>query len=163
MGTWYNNDGLELKYGLDKVKNGLTGEFRYDGPVNCIEIEFDYSRLPTVAQNSVLIGDNYTLPVGAKIERVEIQNFVNFVGSGATLNVGFINTDRTNGVDVDAFVVAATIAELNAGGTNIAGWIGEAQTVGAVFTAAKLLTWEVDTAAITEGSGVIRIYFSVAG
>jgi hypothetical protein len=164
MGTWYNNDGLELKYGLDKVKNGLTGEFRYDGPVNCIEIEFDYSRLPTVAQNSVLIGDNYTLPVGAKIERVEIQNFVNFdsAGDAMTLNVGWINTDRTNGVDVDAFVVAATQTELNTGGTNIAGWVG-AEVGGVPLTVAKLLTWEVDTAAATAGSGVIRIYFSVAG
>jgi hypothetical protein len=162
MGKWLNPDGLELKYGLDKTKNGLVGEFHYDGPVNCIEIEFDSTRLPVVADNSVIIGDNYTLPKGAKIERVEIQNFVNFVGSGATLNIGWINTDRTNGIDVDSMVVAATIAELNAGGTNVTGWVG-AEVGGAPITASKLLTWEVDTAAITDGRGVIRIYFSVAG
>lgn len=164
MGTWLNPDGLELKYGLDKVEAGLVGEFHYDGPVRCIEIDFDYTDLPVVADNSVLIGDNYTLPIGALVERVEIQNYTDFdsAGDAMTLNVGWINTDRTNGVDVDAFVVAATQTELNAGGTNVTGWVGaEVGATATPLTVAKLLTWEVDVAAATAGKGVIRIYYSV--
>lgn len=161
MATWVNNDGLERRYGTDSAPESLTGEYHYDGPVKLIEIKFDYTDLPAVASNSVIIGDNFTLPKGSIVEKVEIFCDVDMdsAGDAMTLNVGWIDTDRSSNVDVDAFVVAATQTELNTGGSNVAGWVG-AEVGGAKTTTAKLLTWEVDTAAATAGSGVIRLYVS---
>lgn len=162
MGSWLNNDGLKLYYGTDKTTPNPLGEYRYDGPVRLVEIKFSYTDLPAVASNSVIIADNLTLPIGAIVERVEIFSSVDFdsAGDAMTLNVGWVDTDRTSNADVDAFVVAATQTELITGGTNVAGWVG-AEVGGAALTTAKLLTWEVDTAAATAGEGAIRLYYSV--
>lgn len=162
MGTWTNSDGLNLRFGTDKTKNNPLGEYRYNGPVRCAEIKFSYTDLPLVADNSVVINNNTALPIGAVVERVEIfcSTDVDSSGDALTLNVGWVNLDGTNGVDVDAFVVAATQSELNTGGTNVAGWVG-AEVGGAPLTVPKLITWEVDSAAATAGEGVIRLYYSV--
>lgn len=161
--TWLNNDGLELKFGPEKTEVNVLGEYRYDGPKRVLEIHFTFSDLPAVADNSVIIRDNLSLPIGSIVEEVEIFCSTDFdsAGDAMLLNVGWIDTDRTNGVDVDAFVVAATQAELISGGSNVAGWVG-AGVGAAALTAPKLLTWEVDAAAATAGEGYIRLYYSVA-
>lgn len=149
-----NNDGLEQLYGTARADRALIGEYRNDGPSHITEITFTFSDLPAVASNSVLIADDYTLPAGAFIEHVEIWCPVD-VTSGGTLNVGMIDTDRTSNADVDAFVVAATAAELTTGGLDVSGWVGA--LVNDVLPRDVLLTWEQDTAAATTGEGVIRI------
>ena len=154
--SWVNNDGLERKFGVEQAKRARIGEYRNDGPSHLVEIHFDFTDLPAVASNSVIISDDYTLPSGAFIESVEIWCPVD-VTSGGTLNVGMIDTDRTSNADVDAFVVAATAAELTTGGENIAGWVGA--LVNDVLPRDVLLTWEQDTAAATTGEGVIRIKY----
>lgn len=160
MAIELNADGLERKYG-PADRTYLIGEYRYDGPLHMVEIKFDYTDLPAVAENSVVIGDYYTLPKGSIVEKVEIFCDVDMdsAGDALTMNVGWIDTDRTSNADVDAFVVAATQTELNTGGSNVAGWVG-AEVNGAKTTTAKLLTWEIDTAAATAGHGVIRLYYS---
>lgn len=159
--SWLNNDGLELKFGTEKAATNPQGEYRYNGPVRVAEINFDFTQLPTVAENSVIVGDNLILPVGAVVERVEIANHTDFASAAnaMTLNVGWIDTDRTSNVDVDAFVVAATQTEINTGGTNVAGWVGAGVNV--PLTTAKLITWQVGTAAATAGTGMIRLYYSM--
>lgn len=162
MGTWFNNDGLQLKFGTDKTKVNPIGEFRSPGSRRWIEIKFDYTMLPAVASNSVIISEDTLLPVGAVVESVEIFTVTDWdsAADAMTLNVGWLSTDHTTTTDVDAFVVAATQAELITGGTNVAGWVG-AEVGGTPLTAAKLLTWEVDVAAATAGEGYIRIYYNV--
>lgn len=162
MGIWLNDDGLEVRYGVDRVDDNLIGEYRYDGPVRVAEIAFAYTDLPAVAENSVVIKDNFTFPVGAVFEKVEIFTNVDWdsAGDAMTFNLGWVDTDRTSNVDVNAFVDAATQTELNTGGENVAGWVGVA-VGGAPLTTAKLLTWEVDAAAATAGEGFIRIYYNV--
>ena len=157
--SWVNDDGLERKFGTEQADRALIGEYHYDGPSHIVEITFDYTDLPAVASNSVVIDDDFTLPAGAFIESVEIWCPVDMdsAGDALTMNVGYIDTDRTNNFDVDAFVVAATQAELITGGENVAGWVGA--IVNDVLPADKLLTWEVDVAAATAGEGVIRIKY----
>ena len=152
-----NNDGLEQLYGTARADRALIGEYRHNGPSHITEITFTYADLPAVASNSVLIADDYTLPAGAFIESVEIWCPVDMdsTGDDMTLNVGYIDTDRTNNFDVDAFVIAATQSELITGGENVAGWVGA--IVNDVLPADKLLTWEVDNHAASAGEGVIRI------
>lgn len=162
MGTWLNSDGLYLEFGTTKAEPTVVGEFRTDGPIRCLEVKFDYTQLPLVASNSVVIDDSAALPVGALIEGVEIQNSVDFNSgdNGELLNVGTIDLDRTSNGTADSLVVAATQAELNAGGKNVAGWVG-ALVGGAPLATAKLLTWEVDASQPTAGAAVIRVYYSV--
>ena len=161
MATWLNNDGLEVNFGKDQAPTQLTGEYHNDGPLHCVEVKFDYTDLPAVASNSVIINDQYTLPKGSIVEKVEIfcDTDIDSTSDDLTLNVGWVDLDRTSNVDVDAFVVAATQTELNTGGTNVAGWVG-AEVGGLKTTTAKLLTWEVDAHAATAGSGVIRLFYS---
>lgn len=154
--SWLNDDGLEVKFGTELAERALIGTYRTAGASQLLEIAFTFSDLPAVASNSVLIADDYTLPSGAFIESVEIWCPVD-VTSGGTLNVGMIDTDRTSNADVDAFVVAATAAELTTGGENVAGWVGA--LVNDVLPRDVLLTWEQDTAAATTGEGVIRIKY----
>lgn len=161
MGEKWINDGLEIEF-PPRLGDNPLGEYRYDGPVRVVEIHATFDQLPAVADNSVVIRDNLTLPIGAVTERVEIFTPVDVdsAGDALTLNVGWVDTDRTTNADVDAFVVAATQAELITGGTNVAGWVGAA--VGAApLTTPKLITWEVDVAAATAGEFYIRIYYSV--
>lgn len=54
---------------------------------------------------------------------------------------------------------AATQTELNAGGTNTAGWVGA--LVGTVLSEAKLLSWDTAGADATAGKTVIRIQWSI--
>lgn len=160
--TWTNSDGLTLYYGTDKARVEPVGEFGDKGaPVRCTEIRFTYSDMPAVASNSVIISDKYSLPIGAKFSEVQIQTWTDMdsAGDAMTLNVGYVDLDGTSNADVDYFVVAATQTELNAGGTNTAGWIGAAADA-TPLTTAKYITWEVDTAAATAGAGVIRIFWT---
>lgn len=157
--SWVNNDGLERKFGTEQADRALIGEYRHDGSSHLVEIAFTFSDLPAVASNSVIIADDFTLPAGAFIESVEIWCPVDMdsTNDDMTLNVGMIDTDRTSNADVDAFVVAATQAELITGGNNVAGWVGA--LVDDVLPRDVLLTWEVDVHAATAGEGVIRIKY----
>lgn len=161
MGSWTNNDGLSLKYGTSKAVAEPVGEFLMEGPYRVTQIRFDYTDLPAVASNSVIITDKYSFPVGTKVAKVEIQSWTDLdsTSDDMTLNVGYVDLDGTSNADVDAFVVAATQAELIAGGTNVAGWVGTVVD-GVPFTTAKYLTWEVDAHAASAGAGVINIYWT---
>lgn len=160
--TWTNNDGLTLYYGVDKARVEPVGEFADKGnPTRCTEIRYTYSDMPAVASNSVVISDKYSFPIGAKFSKVAIQTWVDMdsTSDDMTLNVGWVDLDGSSNADVDAFVVAATQTELNAGGENLSGWVGVAVD-GSPLTTAKYLTWEVDAHAASAGEGVIRIFWT---
>ncbi len=162
MGTWTNDDGLTIRIGVAEAEKGLIGEYRNDGPEHVVEVYLDWNELPAVASNSVNISTLNKLPANIQIEAVEIVTYTDFdsAGDAMTLNVGIADADGGSTVtDVDALVVAATQAELNTGGTNVTGWVGAA--VGTVIAESTYLTWEVDAAAATAGSGVLRVFYSV--
>lgn len=167
MAIWTNADGLRVRFGLDEAVPAKVTEYRTHGPKRFVEILIDPSLLPTVAQNSVIIDDSYTLPIGAQIEDVQILASDDFTAGTGTLNIGIINRYPATPdiTDVDALVVAATVAELNTGGTNTSGWIGvrakNGGGAGLRLEAMAWLTWEVDTAAIVGGFATVRVYFSV--
>jgi hypothetical protein len=161
MASWINEDGLAINFGTDEAVKRNIGSYCQYGPVHWVEILMDFSELPLVADNSVILNDFFVLPDGAFIESVEIrvpETAFNSAADGELFNLGWIDTDRSSNVDVDAFIVAATQTELNTGGTNVAGWVGVG--VGAVLATAKLLTWEVNVEQPTAGSTVIRIKWS---
>lgn len=162
MPTWTNDDGLTIKSGVTEADNAKVAEVNYYGGEHVVEIDFRYENLPAVASNSVNISDSFRIPAGVQINKVEIITYTDFDSSGdsMTLNVGVTDADGGTTIqDVDGLVVAATQTEINAGGTNVAGWIGD--DVGTVYSEDVLLTWEVDSQAATAGKGVIRIFYTV--
>lgn len=155
--TRVNADGLLERYGTDQAKKTPIGEHTTDGELRVIEINLNSTNAPAVASNSVVASYHTFVPKGAFVKSVEIDGIVDFTGSG-TLNVGWVDADDlSSNPDVDAFVVAATVAEINAGGENVSGWVGTA--VDEVMTQARAITWEVDTAALADGAAVIRIKY----
>lgn len=155
--TRVNADGLVEKYGTDQAKKTPVGEHTNDGELRIIELRLDSTNAPATASNSVVVSYNAIVPKYAFVKYVEIDGIVDFTGSG-TLNVGWVDaSDFSSNADVDAFVVAATVTEINDGGKNVSGWVGTA--VDEVMTANRAITWEVDTAALAAGACVIRIAY----
>lgn len=159
-----NADGLNWKYGIEEGDPALVTEYRSNGPKRYVEVLLDAAFTPAVADNSVIIDQSYAIPKGAMIEHVEIQTTTDFTGSG-TLNVGITDQDGGTTIqDVDALVVAATIAEINTGGKDIAGWVGtrvNSAGTGTALEESVYLTWEVDTAALVAGKATIRVFYAI--
>ncbi len=164
MATWLNNDGLRVKFGADSVKTALVGEYTTDGPRRFLEVEISAGRLPAFSAGAITIADNYCrIPSGVIIEEVEVLVTTAFTSSGAaTLNVGMVDTDGTSNADIDAFVAAATIAELTPLGLiNDGVSPADGSGRGVKLTSPKLITLSVGTANYTAGVGTVRIYYSV--
>jgi hypothetical protein len=163
MATWVNSDGLRVWFGTDEAKNAKVVESSSDGQSRVVEIRYDHSWVPTVAQNSQVIDYNYVLPAGAVISSVEILPYEDSAsgGNAETINVGITDADGgSNITDVDALVVEATQAEFNAGGTNVTGWVGT-RVNGTPLQEAAVLTWEINGEQPTAGAGLIRVEFSM--
>lgn len=161
MTTWTNKDGLRVKFGPSETEKARVTEVTNGADKRVIEIAVDAEHLPAVADNSVIIDDSYVIPEGVVFESVTITVNDAFTAGAGTLNVGI--TDRDGGsdvTDVDHFVAAATVAELNAGGKDDSGWIGSGP-FGEPLAKPVYLTWEVDTAVIVGGSATIRIEMSI--
>ena len=161
--SWINSDGLEVKFGVEEAEEQNVGAYSVLGPVHLVEIMVKYDELPTVAQNAVVISQNFALPKGAVIESVEIvkpSTAFASSASGMLLNIGTVDaSDGTSNADPDSLVDAATHAEYNAGGVNTSGWVGTA--VGAPLAQASLITWEQDAQVATAGETTLRIKWSV--
>jgi len=158
----WTNDGLKKKFGTEKTTVQPLGEFKSPGSRRWLEIKFAFGDLPTSAAGTTVISGLNALPVGCSVEAVEIYTSVDTASSGgtATFSVGTIDQDYTSNGVSNSLVDAATITEMNTGGTNIAGWVGTLIN-GTALTTAKLLTWTVGTQNFTAGKGVVRIYYSV--
>jgi hypothetical protein len=161
--SWNNDDDLYIKYGPSKAVAGVAGEYVMDGSKRMIELRFDYSVLPAVASNDEILSDTVVIPAGAFIESVEIVapfTAWDSAGDAMTFCLGTIDADdRSSNLDTDDLIVDATQTEMNTGGTNDAGWVGDG--VGTAMSQNKLLTWEVNSAAATAGEAVIRIYYQM--
>lgn len=159
--VWINADGLRVKFGTEEAEKARVTEVTGGSDTRVIEIVVDADSLPTVAENSVIIDDSYVIPQGVVFQSVTITSDTAFSAGSGTLNIGIADRDGgTNVTDVDHLVVDATVTELNAGGSNEAGWIG-AGIFDQPLAEAAYLTWEVNTAALVGGAATIRIEFSI--
>lgn len=161
MGTWTNKDGLTLKYGPDEVVKARVTEIAGGDGTRVIEIVVDSDTLPAFG-NSADVDDSYFIPAGVVFTGVEIVPNTTITSSGsATLTVGITDKDGgSNVTNANAFVDAATVAELNAGGKDLSAWVGDGLFVAPLAEAAKL-TWAVGTADFTGGSVTIRVSFAI--
>lgn len=161
---WINDDGLVIRFGTEEAVFRNIGAYRSHGPRRFVEVIVQSDELPAHDETGpTILNDQFAIPAGAFIESVEIVTYDDFdsAADAMTFNLGLVSQDRTTGLsaDADALIDAATQAEMNTGGVNIAGWVGDA--VGTVLEDAKLLTWQVETATATDGHATIRVRWSV--
>lgn len=161
--VWHNEDGLVVRFGVERTAKAKVAEYTTDGPRRMVEVVLNHADLPAVADGVTVLSEEARLPLGAWVEEVEMTVTEEFdsAADGGLLNVGTIDLDRSSNGDTDGFVVAATEAELAVGTTsNVAGWVG-AHVDGPVLASPQLLTVEVDGEEFTAGEAVIRIYYSI--
>lgn len=161
MATWVNDDGLAIDFGVDEGEKGNVAGFRTNGQLREVEVLLRFGDLPAVADGVVILSDKYALPAGAFIESVKLNipsTTWDSTSDTATWNLGTIDADdRTSNGVTGALIVDATQTEMNAGGTNVAGWVGS--QVGTVLSQAKLLTVEINTNAVTAGEATAIVSF----
>lgn len=160
--SWLNEDGLFLKYGTEKAAHDPAGEYRLDGPLHMIELKVDLTTLGTAAS---VLSDVIFFPKNARIEEVEIVVDTAATGTGAVLNVGLQQTDRSTEIDYDGFVAALALTALDTAGEKTVlrvGSTGAGALIGATNATVGYITADYDTAAYTAGVIYIRIkYYAV--
>lgn len=161
--SWMNEDGLFLKFGTEKATSNTGGEYRFDGPRHCIEVDIDLKSL-TVTNGGTILSDVTFFPKNARIEEVDILVLTAATGSTATLNIGLVKTDRSTEIDFNGFAAAVAQTALSTAGDVVTlnvGSTGAGALIGTVTSQSGYLTADYDTAAFTAGKVRVRIYYSM--
>lgn len=161
--SWFNSDGLQLKFGPDKATVGRGGEPRDNGSLRVVEVKIDLTTLGTAA---AIIDDNIFFPKNVRIEEVEIVAETAATSSGsAVLNVGLQRLDRSTQLDYDGLIAALAVTAYDAAGEkNVirVGSTGAGALIGTTTTQPCYITADYDTAAFTAGVVIVRIrYYGV--
>jgi len=114
--SWFNADGLLLKYGQEKVVPTKAGEYKTFGPLREIEVKIDISTLTTSSQ---ILSDQVYFEKGVFLEEVQIE-VQTAVATITSLSVGlYQSNDRSTAIDETAFIAAQTTSGLNTAGNKI--------------------------------------------
>jgi len=154
--------GLYQKYGLEQTVAQAGGEVVTVGDYREIDIKLDLTTLGSAA--AIITGtDNINIPAGFRMEEIIVINETAATGSGATLNLGLIRTDRSTEIDYDGFLAAAPRTDWASAGTiktYSVGVTGAGALMG-VTTGSNpgYLTADYDTAAFTAGVVTIRLRY----
>lgn len=162
--AWMDNTGLYQKYGLEQVANQVAGEYRYNGPVRCIEIDLDLTTLTTTAGTVIPGTDSVNFPAGFVVDKIEVfTETVATSGGAATLNLGLVRQDRSTEIDNDGFIAALALTAMDAAGETTVltkGSTGAGALIGAtVGSNPGYLAANAGTAVYTAGRVKIRIYY----
>lgn len=157
MGTWFNNDGLFIEYGVTKAVPTTAGDYRYDGPVRVIELTIDLTTLTT----SPVIQDNVTFyGTSMFVEKVEVDTEVAGT-TGTSFSVGLVALDRSTVISNTAFLAAAPLADHDAVGEYKVYTPGVTGSGAYVGTTSPNVGYITALAAGTYGTGrvKVRIYY----
>lgn len=158
--SWYNNDGLQLFYGVDKTTTEAAGEYRTNGPLREIEVRIDLTSLATGSQT--ILSNTVFFPK-MRVEEVtlEVQTAATSGGS-ATLDVGLISTDRSTEIDYDGFIAAEVLTAINTAGKRITYVNGTSKAgalIGTTTATVGHLVAKAGTAVFTAGVVYVRIKY----
>lgn len=169
---WINDDGLVVRFGTLRSEKAKVASYVSDGPRRYAEFLVQASDLPDSdtggAAVSEILSYDVRIPEGAYLEAVEIVPGTTWTGTETpVLSVGLTPSDELDpgdtGAETDWYIDAATIAELNAGGENVAGWLGSGD--GTVTTFPSVVTVTVSTTinpgGFTAGDMAVRVRWSV--
>lgn len=164
MSTWFNEDGLFIRYGQKEVEAQKTGVFgtAADGGTHVVEAKIDLADLTTT---HAIIDEGVYIPKHFILERVEIVTEVAATSGGsATLTIGVRrNSDRTTDVEAAGVVSALALASMDAVGETTVlrqGVTSAGTRVGAVVSADHVtkLVARANTAVFTAGRITVRLY-----
>lgn len=159
--SWYNSDGILVKYGTEEATPSTAGHYVTTGPQRMAE--FDVT-LTGLADAAAIADDYIVLPEGALIEKIDVVvKTAATSGGSAVLDVGIIDLDRSSNGDDDALIAALALTSIDAIGDVvelIQGGTSHGASVGTVLTGPVLVTASYDTAAFTAGVVSIRIFYS---
>ena len=162
MSTWTNNDGLYIKYGTTEAALGRGGEDLNFGD-HVLDFSLDLTAVTAVA-SPLILDDAVTIPVGAQIDKVVVTVEEVTAGTNSNLDLGLIDQDRSTEIDFNGLLTAAdgwhtsaigTVTEYTAGGTDAGA------DLGTVVTNAGLVCANYDTAAFTDGTLRIQIFYHI--
>lgn len=112
MGSWMNNDGLYLEFGVQKTLPATGGDYKSFGELRVAELTID---LTTLTTTPVIQDDNLFIGTNMFIEQVEVDTEVAATG-GTSFSVGTMGLDRTTVDSNTKFVNAQVIASHDAAG-----------------------------------------------
>jgi len=159
--SWYNSDGILVKYGTEESVPAKAGHYVLTGPSRMLEIKT--GPLEDYVDANAIVDDYSVLPEGALIEKIVVITTEAATGPSAVLDLGLVDLDRSSNPDDDALIVAAPVADFAAIGNTVTYTQGSDEhgaSVGTVLTGAKLITLGNDTANFTAGELTIQIYYS---
>jgi hypothetical protein len=157
MGTWTNNDGLNIEFDRTKTESAKGGEAPSFGNRRKLVVDITLADL-TDASATVGFVDEYELPEGAIIHSANITVLTAAAGATAVLDLGVIDASaNSSGTDDDdGFDAAVATASLTPAGTVIT---GDGALVGTVLDADYRVAASYDTAAFTAGEVRLEIEY----
>lgn len=159
--AWTNADGLHIKFGTEEAQAGRAGAYNVLGGRQWVEVAIDLVELSDSAQT--ILDDHTKIPAGYRVEEIEVLVTELTAGTNSNLDFGLIREDRTTELDYNGFLAAAdawhaatvgTVTKYNVGTTEAGALLGT------VLAYPGLLVAKADTAAFTDGTLTIRVYFS---
>src|SRR5258705_12676591 len=110
--SWFNPDGLLVKFGTEKAVPNLGGEYRNTGKLREVEVTIN---LVPLTQTAAIQSDQVFMPAGARIHEVDVLVHT-AAATGTAIDVGLIRTDRTTAIDLAGFLTAFVTASMNTAG-----------------------------------------------
>lgn len=167
-GEWVNSDGLLVKFATDEARATRGGQYMVtaDGR-HCVSVIIDLATLPTAASgNEQIVADNVFIPNRAFIEQVDVLVVEEPVTSGSpNLDLGLVDQDRSTEIDFNGLIAAGDGWET---GTDLGtlfpytkGTTEAGALIGTQITNTGLITASADTADWTDGTIVVRIYYTL--
>lgn len=159
---YLDNSGLYTKIGPEVAVPSTGGEYKTYAELREIELTLTLSAT-SVLTGATIMNDNIFFPKGCQVQEVEIYTSTLVAGTGSTLNLGLIATDRTTPIDAAAFLAAFALGS-SAQGTKtlvVKGSAGAGNMIsgGTTTSTVGYITADWDTSAFTAGVIKIRIRY----
>ena len=157
MGIWNNDDGLEVRFGIDRATQAPTGNTSAEEKVHVFEIA-DATALGDT-DTAAVSGDAAFIPAGAVVKDAYLVVDTAFTSAGAAvLDLGLKQADGTN-IDDDGIDAAIALTAIDAD-DDVIGCDGA--LVGTRLANDSYVMATYDTAAFTAGAAKLVVKYVVA-
>lgn len=159
MGSWFNNDGLYIEYGITKTAAETAGDYRMPGEVRVLELFVD---LTTLTSSAVIQSQTAFFGTSMFIEEVTVDTETGATG-GTSFSLGLVQFDRTTAISTTAFLSAVPIADHTTAGQKKIYTTGVTGVGGSVGTTVANPGYITALAAGTYSTGKVRIRIKYRG
>lgn len=159
MGSWMNNDGLYLEYGITKTTPETAGDYLSYGETRVLELTITLAGLTT---SPVIQSQTTFFGTSMFIEEVVVDTDVAATG-GTSFSVGLIGFDRTTVDSNTKFINGMLLATHDAAGEKTiltAGSTGAGSGIGTTVTNPGYIT---ALCAGTYTAGVVKVRIKYRG